>query len=211
MWDQREGNEVTFIVKSKFAFIFLFLFTISAWGQSSKADSAPQPTPTPVSTTADDDRPLASDNPVKFLRNLAIDQKDIWTSPLKVRTHDLNWLVPMAGLTAGLINADAELSSRVNPNESFAKHSSTIANGGLGVALGGSAGMYLLGKIRADDHQKETEILASEAVANGYVDGLGIVAVDSNSALVLKMEISKASFLTAAPSPILDFHPDTPP
>src|SRR6059036_1438269 len=105
MWEPREGNEVTFIVKSRFAFIFLFLFTISVWGQTSKPNSAPQPTPTPASTSADDDRPLASDNPVKFLRNLAIDQKDIWTSPFKVKVHDLNWLVPMAGLTAGLINA----------------------------------------------------------------------------------------------------------
>jgi hypothetical protein len=151
--------------------LLLCVITTLSWGQASDTSqnpSSPAKNP-PASTTTDDDRPLASDNPVKFLRNLAIDQKDIWTSPFKVKIHDLNWLVPMAGLTAGLINADAELSSRVNPSETFAKHSSTIANAGLGVALGGSAGMYLLGKIRADDHQKETGILASEAVVNGYV------------------------------------------
>jgi membrane-associated phospholipid phosphatase len=77
--------------------------------------------------------------------------------------------LPWAGLTAGLINADAETARRINPNEAFAKHASTISNGGLGVALGGSAGFYLLGKIRGDEHQKETGILASEAVVNSYI------------------------------------------
>ncbi|HZD93411.1 MAG TPA: capsule assembly Wzi family protein, partial [Candidatus Sulfotelmatobacter sp.] len=123
---------------------------------------------TPVPSSSDDDRQLASDNPVKFLRNLAQDQKAIWTSPFKVKIQDLNWLVPMAGLTAGLINADAELASRINPTNSFSKHAGTISNAGLGIALGGSGGIYLLGKIRGDAHQKETGILATEAVVNSY-------------------------------------------
>src|ERR1051325_124587 len=97
----------------------------------------------------------------------------IWTSPFKAKAHDLNWLLPWAGLTAGLINSDAETASRVNPNNAFAKHASTISNAGLGAALGGSAGIYLLGKIRGDDHQKETGILASEAV----IDSLAVVEV----------------------------------
>jgi len=139
--------------------------SISLWCQDSPSP-APKPTPAPAS---DDDRHLASDHPVKFLRNLARDQKDIWASPFKVKPRDLNWILPWAGLTAGLINADAETARRVNPNNSFSKHASTISNGGLGVALGGSAGIYLLGKIRADEHQKETGILASEAVVNSYI------------------------------------------
>ena len=154
-------------MQKKSALLF-FVISLSSWGQSFNSNPGldPRPTPSPVFSTREDARTLASDNPGKFLHNLAHDQRAIWTSPFKVRIQDLNWLVPMAGLTAGLINADAELSSRINPNESFAKHSSTIANAGLGVALGGSAGIYLLGKVRADDHQKETGILATEAVVN---------------------------------------------
>ncbi|MGC2697172.1 MAG: capsule assembly Wzi family protein [Candidatus Angelobacter sp.] len=156
------------------AYILLLFVTGSvAWGQyvdGGTGDAGPAPSPTPVAAASDDSNP-ASDNPVKFLHNLARDQKDIWTSPFKARIKDLNWILPLAGLTAGLVNADAEISSRVSTTGTLGKHSSTISNGGLGLALGGSGGLYLLGKIRGDDHQKETGILAIEAAT----DSLAVV------------------------------------
>jgi hypothetical protein len=157
---------------SKPAFILLFLMAgVAAWGQPFAGElppAAPTPAPTPSSAAADDSH-YASDNPVKFLRNLARDQKDIWTSPFKARIQDLNWIVPLAGLSAGLINADAELSSRVSTTNTFSRHAGTISNAGLGIALGGSAGLYFLGKIRDDPHQKETGLLAGEAAINALV------------------------------------------
>src|ERR1700681_660744 len=101
------------------AFLLVLFIASATWGQSiegSGATSAPAPTPTPTPTpvpAARDDSHEASDNPVKFLRNLARDQKAIWTSPFKARVQDLNWIVPMAGVSVGLINADAEISSRI--------------------------------------------------------------------------------------------------
>src|SRR4029077_8434583 len=152
-------------------FLFFAVTTIS-WCQSvDGAQGSPAPTPSPSPTV--DDTHYASDNPVKFLRNLARDQKDIWTSPFKAKIQDLNWVLPIAGLSAGLINADAELSSRIKGTSSLGRHASTISNGGLGLALGGSGGLYLLGKIRGDDHQKETGILSIEAAT----DSLAVVEV----------------------------------
>jgi hypothetical protein len=157
----------------KFAFLLLFCaVATAAWGQSVPA----APAPTPIRTSAldpqnIDDSYRASDNPVKFLRNLARDQKEIWTSPFKIRVQDLNWIVPLAGLSAGLINADAELESRIKGTSTLGKHSSTFSNGGVAVALGGSGALYLLGKFRGDDHQKETGILAVEAATNSLVVG----------------------------------------
>ena len=170
---------MNFILRTT-AFLFL-LFAVAARGQSfySNLPSAPTPTPTPAGNY--DDRKLASDNPAKFLRNMAQDQKDIWTSPFKVKVQDLPWLVPMAGLTAGLINADAELSSRVNPNNAFSQHASTIANAGLGMAIGGSGGLYLLGKIRGDARQKETGILGTEAVLDSYIFFTGVKLVSQRA------------------------------
>src|SRR5262249_50045363 len=145
-----------------------FAVTAASWGQTIDGASgvpAPSPTPTPK-VSANENTHYASDNPVEFIRNVGRDQKAIWTSPFKVKIEDLTWLVPTAGLTAGLINADAELSSRINPTNSFAKHGTTISNAGLGLAIGGSGGLYLLGKLRSDDHQKETGILAIQAATN---------------------------------------------
>jgi len=153
--------------------LVLLVATTASWGQSSDntaAPSTPTPTPTPVQRTVDDSH-YASDNPVKFLRNLAHDQKDIWTSPFKARVEDLNWIVPLAGVSIGLINADAELESRIKGTSTLGKHSSTISNGGVALALGGSGALYLLGKYTGDDHKKETGILAVEAATNSLIVG----------------------------------------
>src|SRR3954463_14844892 len=106
----------------RLALLLIVSFAATAtWGQSSNssaASSTPTPTPTPVAHVTDDSH-YASDNPVKFLRNVGRDQKDIWTSPFKARIQDLNWIVPLVGVSAGLINADSELSSRITGTGSF--------------------------------------------------------------------------------------------
>jgi hypothetical protein len=172
-------NELTRMGNCRLAFLLIFFAATPTWGQSSDssaASSAPKPTPTPVAHAVDDSR-YASDNPVKFLRNIAHDQKDIWTSPFKVRVQDLNWLVPLAGVSVGLINADAELASRIKGTSTLGKHSSTVSNGGVGLALGGSGALYLLGKYTGDDHKKETGILAVEAATNSLIVGEVLKAV----------------------------------
>lgn len=107
--------------------------------------------------------------PPIFLRNLADDQKTLWSSPFKARVEDLNWLIPIAGITAGLINADSELSSRVSTSGTLAAKSSTISNAGLAVAVGGTGSLYLLGRWHQDDHQQETGILSGEAAINSFL------------------------------------------
>ncbi|HET7872480.1 MAG TPA: capsule assembly Wzi family protein [Terriglobales bacterium] len=81
----------------------------------------------------------------------------------------MNWILPIAGVTAGLIEADAELSQRVDTTSTFAKDADAISNGGVAIALGGSAGLYLLGKYHDNPHQRETGILGIEAATNGLI------------------------------------------
>jgi hypothetical protein len=158
----------------RLAFLLIVFFAaMASWGQStvsSAAPSTPTPTPAPVAHPVDDSH-YASDNPVKFLRNLGRDQKDIWTSPFKARIQDLNWIVPLTGVSVGLINADAELSSRITGTSSLGKHASTVSNGGVALLLGGSGVFYLVGKHTGDAHKKETGILAVEAATNALIVG----------------------------------------
>ncbi|HET6934876.1 MAG TPA: hypothetical protein VFI72_08555, partial [Candidatus Angelobacter sp.] len=134
-------------------------------GSSTTNQSGPAASPSP---DPDVEHP-ASAVPTRFISNVLVDQKEIWTSPFKARIQDMNWLVPMIGLTAGMINADAELSSRVDVNGTLGSHASTLANGGLAAALGGAGGLYLLGKFRSDDHEREAGILGVEAATNGLI------------------------------------------
>ncbi len=134
-------------------------------GPSTTSQSAPVASPSPE---PDVEHP-ASAVPTRFISNVLVDQKEIWTSPFKARIQDMNWLVPMIGLTAGMINADAELSSRVDVNGTLGSHASTLSNGGLAAALGGAGGLYLLGKFRSDDHEREAGIVGVEAATNGLI------------------------------------------
>jgi hypothetical protein len=154
----------------------VFWFTLAAasviYGQ---APQTPESRKDPAASDAQkkspvpDDSRTASAAPLAFVRNFADDQKNIWSSPFKARIQDMNWLVPMIGLTAGLMNADAELSSRVTGTGTITKHSSTISNAGVALAVGGTSSLYLLGKWRSDSHQQETGILAAESAVNTLV------------------------------------------
>ncbi|MCU1284835.1 MAG: hypothetical protein JWO13_1185 [Acidobacteriales bacterium] len=109
--------------------------------------------------------------PSVFIKNFAQDQRDIWTSPFKARIQDLNWIVPLTGVTAGLIASDSELSSRISTTNSLARHSSTLSNAGVAAFVAGSGGLYLLGKWKRDEHRTESGILAGEAALNSIVVG----------------------------------------
>jgi membrane-associated phospholipid phosphatase len=137
--------------------------------QSAVEDSTGRKVLPRASHRAGDHPHPASASPTVFLRNFADDQRTLWSSPFKARIEDMNWLVPVAGLTAGLINADAELSSRISGTGTFSRHSGTVANAGLALVAGGAGGLYVLGKWKADDHQQETGILAGEAIVNSLV------------------------------------------
>ena len=121
---------------------FLTAASYAQTADTTRRPDSPQPNQTGTAAQApkvEDDR-LASAAPGPLIRNIAYDQKRIWTSPFKAKIEDLNWIVPMLGLTAGLINADSELSSRIDSTGSFARHGSTISNAGVAAMVGGGAG-----------------------------------------------------------------------
>jgi len=120
-------------------------------------------------TTPNPNDNAASLVPSKFLKNFAQDQRDIWSAPFKARIEDLNWLAPLAGITAGMINADVELSSRIKKTDTLVNRSNTFSNAGLAAAVAGASGFYVLGKWHGDDHQTETGILSGEAFLNSYL------------------------------------------
>src|SRR5271157_5691120 len=49
-----------------------------------------------------------------LVKNIALDQKAIWTSPARLGWRDANWLVPLGGVTAALISADSSSVRAIN-------------------------------------------------------------------------------------------------
>jgi hypothetical protein len=104
-----------------------------------------------------------------LLKNLADDQKAIWTSPAHIRLGDATWLVPFVGLTAGFLVTDQDASSHLSHTSSTLQHYTNFSNYGLAGMVGAGAGLYLLGKATNDEHKRETGLLSGEAALDGFI------------------------------------------
>src|SRR6202171_2356189 len=98
-----------------------------------------------------------------------VDQREIWTSPARLRISDTEWFVPLSGITAGLFVTDRDFSKHLSQNPTTISHYKTLSNAGVGALIGGAGGMWLLGHVRHNEHWSETGFLAGEAAINSLV------------------------------------------
>src|SRR5437588_545345 len=97
------------------------------------------------------------------------DQKQIWTSPARLRFSDTDWLVPLSGITAGLFVTDHDLSKHLSQSPTTISHYKTLSDAGVAALVGGAGGMWLLGHATHNEHWSETGLLAGEAALNSLV------------------------------------------
>ncbi len=102
-----------------------------------------------------------------LLKNIALDQKAIWTSPSHLSFQDATWLVPLGGLTAGLLATDRDTSRHLSNSPGRLDRSRKLSDLGAASLIGAAGGLYLWGKVTHDDHRRETGLLAGEALLNG--------------------------------------------
>jgi hypothetical protein len=99
-----------------------------------------------------------------FLKHLVADQKQFWTSPARLHTEDLKWILPGAGITAAFIASDSWMSKQVPA--SHITTSKNISDYGAYSFLGLSGAAFLLGQVQHDDHLSEAGLLTGEAAIN---------------------------------------------
>src|SRR6266699_1762349 len=97
------------------------------------------------------------------------DQREIWTSPAKLRFSDTEWLVPLSGITAGLFVTDRDFSKSLSQNPTTISHYKTLSNAGVAALVGGAGGMWVMGHVSHNEHWSETGFLAGEAAVNSWV------------------------------------------
>jgi hypothetical protein len=110
---------------------------------------------------------------ISLLKNIALDEKAIWTSPGHLRLADTDWIIPFAGITAISLYSDTHVSRALTGSPSRVSKSTTFSNYGIGALGGITGGMYILGKITHSDHQQEAALLSGEAA----VDAVGATTV----------------------------------
>ena len=102
-------------------------------------------------------------------KEFLLDQKQIWTSPAKIRFSDTQWLVPLSGITAGLIVTDADYNRQLSHNPSTLSRYNNLSTASVGALIGGAGGMWLLSYKTHNEHWRETGFLAGEAALNSFV------------------------------------------
>jgi membrane-associated phospholipid phosphatase len=149
------------------------------------AQDEPAPVNTPVNTPVNDedsrDRVLYSDDTesfkplvTKLTRNILMDQKDIWTSPLHMNRHDaIPWIV-IGAATGALIATDRHIARQLPNTVDQVAISKDVSNiGAVYTVLPITAGLYIGGAISHNPKARETGILGGEAA----LDSLIVVAV----------------------------------
>jgi len=147
------------------------LFLAGAFAFPSVAQTpTPIPTPSPAATPPVKGRSTTRSPEANFLKDIASDQKAIFTSPFHIGRSDWRWLGPFLGGTAALIATDNTTSRWVSKNGSLPGLSRIASfNGGVYVSGGVSAGMYLVGRWKGNDRLRETGLLAGEALIDSQV------------------------------------------
>ena len=103
------------------------------------------------------------------LADFVNDQKQIWTSPSRIRLSDATWLAPLGGITAGHLLTDRQYSASLNQNPAALQHYKTVSDVGLAGLIGAGASLYLFSYPMHNERWRETGFLAGEAALNSMV------------------------------------------
>ncbi len=146
-------------------------------GQSaSEAQTANSPKDSATQDLPDNPQPAQgsgrSENTLRGLpRQLLDDQIGMWSSAVRFRLSDATWLVPAGGFAAALFATDGSLSRHLSNNPNTLLRDRHISDYGTYSMVGGAGGIYLLGIMTQNEHQRETGFLSGEAT----IDGLAVV------------------------------------
>jgi len=97
------------------------------------------------------------------------DQVPIWTSPARIRPHDLIWLLPLGAATSVTLATDTDAMRNVSRDRSFNKDNVNASNYLLGCEIAVPVGLYGVGLFKGNAHARETGILSGEALADSVV------------------------------------------
>jgi membrane-associated phospholipid phosphatase len=127
---------------------------------------APLPHPAEAAKAEDKDAVTLRNTPLHILE----DQGAIWTSPLRIRAHDLAWLAPLTLATGAAIGTDHKAMSSVVSHDATFNHAnadaSNVLTGGL-IAI--PVALFGIGQFHADGRATEAGILSGEALLDGVV------------------------------------------
>lgn len=127
----------------------------------------------PSTSSALPDAPQARNEQITALntpKHTLQDQAAIWTSPARIRKHDLIWLAPLAAATSVSILEDHHtMADVVSHNAQFNQDNVNTSNVLVGGFIAAPVVLYGWGHFENDEHAREAGILGSEALVDGVI------------------------------------------
>jgi membrane-associated phospholipid phosphatase len=106
----------------------------------------------------------------KFVRNVWLDQKDIWTSPFRMKRSDAKWWLLFGTATGALIATDHWTSRQLPNTNDQARFSARVSNVGAAyTVIPVTAAFYLGGVLTDNAKARETGLLGAQALVDGLV------------------------------------------
>ena len=105
-----------------------------------------------------------------FFTDIIQDEECIFTSPAHVKSHDLWWLVPVAGTTGFLVASDQRnMRERFRTDAVAQRRSRLISDAGVGSLALVPAVIYWWGWRHSDDYAKDSGLLTARALADSLI------------------------------------------
>lgn len=144
------------------------LVAVLVWQCAAAQEAPPSP---PQNSSA----PATSSKRDAFMRmpvfgDVVRDQKAIVAGPFHMRLQDSVWAAPLAGVTAGMFITDAQFARHLNSSASRIDKSNKLADYGVAGMAAAGGGLWLLGKMRGNDHQSDAGYITGEAMGNAILD-----------------------------------------
>lgn len=139
----------------------------TAIGLHPRTPPEPAPDPAPVTQSSPASR-LSRSPELSLFRNLVQDQKDIWTSPLRLRLNDVQWLAPLLAAGAVTVLSDTDIQRHLPTSTSLQTRSKSYSTYGVAAFAGATGAAWLWGRATHNDHLRETGILSGEAVLDSF-------------------------------------------
>ncbi len=154
-----------------FAFSRLLIFALAiVVSTSSGFSQEPDHQVAAQSSLPDAPQPSQKEILLGMPKDILHDQAGIWTSPARIRPGDFVWLAPLAVAIGVSIATDHHtMSSVVSHDRDFNNANVNAANALTGGLIAIPAGLYGLGLLHNNSHERETGILSGEAVIDAYI------------------------------------------
>ena len=105
-----------------------------------------------------------------WFRPFVHNERQIWTSPLRLQKKDARWLLPLAATTGALIAADADIAGAFPNTPRQSQNGERLSRIGAPYTVAGIAGgAYLVGRLTGNERARETGRIGLEALAHSAI------------------------------------------